>query len=123
MYKLIVFLAFTFCFTKADSQVVIASKNFPESSVLAELIAQTIAQNTDLTVERKYGLGGTLICYEALKSGEIDIYPEYTGTALTALLKIPYSRQKPDKVLSIVREKLEEKDLSVGPLFGFNNTY
>ncbi len=123
MRKLILILFCVFCVTSMRSQVVVASKNFPESSVLAELMAQTIEQNTGLDVERKFGLGGTLICYEALKSGEIDIYPEYTGTALTAILKLPYGGKNPDEVLQIVREKLKEEQLRVAPIFGFNNTY
>lgn len=123
MRKLLLLFALVLALAETKGQVVVASKNFPESSVLAELIAQTIEQNTELTVERKFGLGGTLICYEALKGGEIDIYPEYTGTALTAILKIPYRGKDSDEVLSIVRDKLEENQLHVGPLFGFNNTY
>ncbi len=66
----------------------VGSKKFPESRLLAEISAQLVENKSDLQVERRLGLGGTLICFEAIKQGEIDIYPEYTGTGLTAILKM-----------------------------------
>jgi osmoprotectant transport system substrate-binding protein len=66
---------------------VVASKNFTEQLVLGELIAQQLERG-GLSVERKLNLGGTLLAHQALLSGGIDLYPEYTGTALTAVLKI-----------------------------------
>jgi len=72
----------------ADGMTVrIGTKNFTEQLILGELMAQLIEAHTDLRVERRFNLGGTMICHGALKSGEIDVYPEYTGTALTAILK------------------------------------
>ena len=67
--------------------VVIASKAFTESWVLAELYAQAIERWTDLPVERRFHLGGTLICFHALQNGGVDLYPEYSGTAWLAILK------------------------------------
>ena len=58
----------------------IGAKNFTESAVLAELMAQTIEAHTNLKVERRVGLGGTMICWAALKAGEIDIYAEFIAT-------------------------------------------
>ena len=71
---------------RAD-RVVVGSKNFTEQIVLAEILAQQIERRTGLTVDRKLNLGGTLICHQALVAGQIDLYPEYTGTAFTAILK------------------------------------
>ncbi len=65
----------------------VASKNFTEQLVLGEIIAQQIESKTHLPVERRFYLAGTYICHQAILAGRIDIYPEYTGTALTAILK------------------------------------
>ena len=75
---------------RAD-RIVIGSKNFTEQLVLGEIIAQQIENKTHLTVERRFYLAGTYICHQAILGGRIDIYPEYTGTALTAILKAPPS--------------------------------
>ncbi|MEW6737794.1 MAG: glycine betaine ABC transporter substrate-binding protein, partial [Acidobacteriota bacterium] len=90
MYRLVlslilIGLLITSC-SKDRSNIVIGSKNFTESIILAELLAQQIEALTGQTVVRKFNLGGTLICHQALTAGELDIYPEYTGTALTAVL-------------------------------------
>ena len=69
----------------SDAEVVFVAPEYRDK--LAEIMAQCIEAQTELEVERKFGLGGTLICFEALKSGEIDIYPEYTGTITSAILK------------------------------------
>ena len=66
----------------------VGSKNFGESYLLAEIAAQVL-EAKGFDVKRQLGLGGTLICYEALKNGEIDLYPEYTGTLSQAVLKLP----------------------------------
>ena len=68
-------------------RVVVGSKNFTEQVVLGEILAQQIERRLTVPVERKLNLGGTLVAHEALVKGEIDLYPEYTGTALTAILK------------------------------------
>ena len=64
----------------------IASKNFTEQILLGEIMAQLIEEHTDLAVERRFNLGGTMICHGALARGEIDLYAEYTGTGLMAVL-------------------------------------
>ena len=71
--------------------VVVGSKNFTEQVVLGEIIAQHIENRLHLSVDRRLNLGGTLLAHQALVSGEIDLYPEYTGTALAAILKEPAS--------------------------------
>jgi osmoprotectant transport system permease protein len=69
-----------------QAQIVVGSKNFAENRFLAELFAQTIEHQTALTVQRRLGLAGTQVCFEALRSGAIDLYPEYTGTGLVTIL-------------------------------------
>lgn len=102
----------------------IGSKNFTEQLILAEMMAQRIEAATDLKVERRFNLGGTMICHEALVSGEIDMYPEYTGTALTAILDYQRRPGEPGEVYDIVSgEYLKRFGLRWLRPFGFNNTY
>src|ERR1700690_1642521 len=75
------------CSPARSDHIVIGSKNFTESLILGELIAQQIESQTSLKVERRFYLAGTYICHQAVLAGRIDIYPEYTGTALSAILK------------------------------------
>ena len=75
------------CSPSHSDRIVIGSKNFTESFILGELMAQQIEAHTNLKVERRFYLAGTYICHQAVLAGRIDIYPEYTGTALTAILK------------------------------------
>jgi osmoprotectant transport system permease protein len=70
----------------AADRVVIGSKNFEESRLLAEMFAQLLESRTGLQVERRLGLAGTQVCFEALRTGAIDVYPEYTGTGLVSIL-------------------------------------
>ena len=94
----------------------IGSKAFTESHILAELMAQLL-ESQSFTVERKLGLGGTLIAYQALKEGAIDLYPEYTGTLSQAILKQPGLS---DAELSAA---LNKEQLKLTTYFGFNNSY
>ena len=76
---------------QADKQtIVVASKNFNESYLLSEMLSQML-EAKGYEVERKFGLGGTLVCYEALRNGEIDLYPEYSGTLGRGYQSIPVS--------------------------------
>jgi osmoprotectant transport system permease protein len=70
----------------STGRVVVGSKNFEESRLLGEMFAQLIEARTGLSAERRLGLAGTQVCFEALKSGAIDVYPEYTGTGLVSIL-------------------------------------
>jgi glycine betaine/choline ABC-type transport system substrate-binding protein len=99
----------------------VGSKNFTEQVILGELLAQTIERQTGLIVERRLNLGGTLVCDEALRRGDIDVYVEYTGTALTALFNEPVGQ--PSQVLPRVRELYASRGLTVLPSLGFNNTF
>ena len=103
--------------------VVIGTKNFTEQLILGELMAQMIEARTSLKVERRFNLGGTMICHGALLTGEIDLYAEYTGTGLTAILKEPVIAD-PEASLRHVRNVYAERfKISWLKPFGFNNTY
>lgn len=104
-------------------RIVIGAKNFTESDLLAEIVAQQIERRTGLPVERRLHLGGTFVCHQALVSGEIDGYVEYSGTALTAVLeRAPL--QDPDSVLRMVRAEYADRFALVwGEPLGFDNTF
>src|SRR5579864_3397512 len=78
---------FLFSCSSSSDQIIIGSKNFTESLILGELMAQQIEAHTHLKVERRFYLAGTYICHQAMLAGRIDIYPAYTATALSAILK------------------------------------
>jgi osmoprotectant transport system substrate-binding protein len=85
----------------------IGSKNFTESLILGEVYALSL-EKAGYKVERKLNLGGTLVAHEALKSGDIDMYPEYTGTGLINILKLP-AKSEPKEVYDIVSKNYKEK--------------
>lgn len=98
--------------------VVVGSKHFNEGYLLAEIIAQLL-EDRGLQVERKFGLGGTLVCFEALKHGAIDVYPEYSGTLEQAILKLP-RRVSYQELQEVLRRRF---NMHLLDSFGFNNTY
>ncbi|WP_141722884.1 glycine betaine ABC transporter substrate-binding protein [Cellulosilyticum sp. I15G10I2] len=106
-----------------SKKVVIGSKDFSENIVLAEIMAQLIENDTTIQVERKLNMGGTFVNFEAIKNGGIDIYPEYTGTGLTAQLKMDVINDA-DQVYEIVKSEFDSQFgvTWLDPL-GFNNTY
>jgi osmoprotectant transport system permease protein len=108
--------------TKASGAIVVGSKNFTEQLLLGELVAQTIERETGLTVDRRLNLGGTLICDRALLTGDIDVYVEYTGTALTAVFHQPVANDS-HGVYTTVRELYARSGRSLLPPLGFNNTF
>lgn len=100
----------------------VGSKNFTEQYILGELYAQAL-EAAGYPVERKLGLGGTLVAFEAIKSGEIDLYAEYTGTALSNILKETPSKD-PNEVLEKLKKGYKEKyDIDVLNRTDFNNTW
>ncbi len=104
-------------------RIVVGCKNFTEQIVLGELIAQQIENKTHLPVERRFYLGGTYIAHQGILAGRIDVYPEYTGTALTAVLKEP-ATSNPKAVYDRVKSEYERRfRLTLGPAFGFNDTF
>jgi len=111
------------CSPPRPDHPVIGAKNFTEQVVLAELLAQEIEAKSPLTVERRFYLAGSYICQQSMVAGRIDAYVEYTGTALTAILKQPVERD-PAKVLTTVRNLYQSKyQITVGPPLGFENTF
>src|SRR5271165_2310602 len=86
-----------------EPRVRVASKNFSEQLVLGEIVAQHLENRLHGHVSRKLDLGGTLLTQQAMVAGDIDVYPEYTGTALTAVLK-QKPLKDPRQVLTAVRQ-------------------
>src|SRR6266404_4356620 len=106
-----------------ENRIVVGSKNFTEQLILGEIISQQIEAKTHLAVERRFYLAGSYICHQAILGGRIDIYPEYTGTALTAILKQQPS-SNPEQVYNQVKtEYARQFNLEVGKTFGFNDTF
>lgn len=111
------------CGPARSDRIVIGSKNFTESLILGEIFAQQIEAHTNLKVERRFYLAGTYICHQAILAGRIDVYPEYTGTALTAILKQSVSSDQ-HEVYRGVRQEYERRfGLTLGPPLGFNDTF
>ncbi len=101
--------------------VVVGSKNFTEQVVLGEILAAWLEER-GFPVARRLNLGGTALCHQAVRAGQIDLYVEYTGTALTDILKRPV-RTDPAEVLRLVRDGYRPLGLEVGEPLGFNNTF
>ncbi len=101
--------------------VVVGSKNFTEQVILGELVAAHLEER-GFHVDRRLNLGGTALCHEAVRAGQLDLYVEYTGTALTDVLNEPVSSD-PYAVLHTVRAGYRRLGLSVGEPLGFNNTF
>ena len=105
------------------TSVVVGSKNLTEQTLLGEILAQYIERRLQLKVQRKLNLGGTLLAHQALVNGEIDLYPEYTGTALTAVLK-QKPIQDPSAALDTVTALYKSRwKLDWLPPLGFDNTF
>jgi osmoprotectant transport system permease protein len=103
--------------------IVVGSKNFAENRLLAEMFARLLEARTDLAVERRLNLAGTQVCFEALRTGAIDVYPEYTGTGLVTILRESTLR---DATATLNRVRLEFQarfDLWWLPPLGFENAY
>jgi osmoprotectant transport system permease protein len=108
-------------FRGGRADVIVGSKDFTESILLAETVAQMLeAQN--VTVDRRFDLGGNL-AHTALTVGQIDLYPEYTGTAFTAILKHPPVTDPKTVYDQVKREYAEEFKIEVSPPLGFENTF
>jgi len=111
------------CRAPSRPQLVVSSKFFTEQVVLAELLAQHIEARTGISVRRKSNLGGTLLVQKAMLSGDVDLYVEYTGTALTAVLS-----EKPEEDSAAVYQRVKEEDarrfgLEVTEPLGFANSF
>jgi len=111
------------CAPPRPDHPVIGAKNFTEQVVLGELLAQEIEAHSNLKVERRFYLAGSYICQQALVAGRIDAYVEYTGTALTAILKQPVDRD-PERVFETVQRLYASRyGVQVAQPLGFENTF
>lgn len=109
---------------QSTDTIVIGAKNFAESRLLAEIMAQRIEASTDLRVDRRFNLGGTTVVFTALRHGEIDLYAEYTGTAWRVQLQRSEPLHSPlHGYVSVQRGLAERWDLEVLPPLGFSNSY
>lgn len=114
-------VAFCGC-QRGSAPVRIGSKNFSEQVLLGEIVAQAL-EGKGVRVDRKLNLGGTFVCHKAIVAGELDLYPEYTGTAFTAILA-----KKPVSDPAAVRREVETEygkqwGLVWSPPLGFENTF
>jgi osmoprotectant transport system permease protein len=107
---------------RSNGAIVVGSKNFTEQVILGEVVAQTIERDTGLPVQRRLNLGGTLICDRALTTGDIDVYVEYTGTALTAVFHRPVTTSA-DAAYEDVRQQYARTGRTLLPALGFDNTF
>jgi len=105
------------------SGLVVGSKNFTEQLVLGELLAQYLGKFTALPIDKRFYLAGTYICHQALLSGRIDMYVEYTGTALVAILKQPPSSDHAAVFNTVKSQYASRFGLTVLPSLGFDNTF
>lgn len=120
MKRLIALALLLLCFVDAHGRtgIVVGSKRFNESYILAEIFCQLL-ESEGYTVERRFGLGGTLICYEAIRNGEVDVYPEYSGTLEQAILE-----SDRHMTYAALRKRLaDDYGLALLEPLGFNNTY
>ena len=108
--------------TRSPNTIVVGSKNFTEQLILGEIVAQTIERDTGLPVQRRLNLGGTLICDRALMTGDVDVYVEYTGTALTAIFHQPASKDAAT-VTAKVRDLYAASGRTLLPPLGYDNTF
>jgi glycine betaine/choline ABC-type transport system substrate-binding protein len=103
--------------------ITVGSKNFTEQLVLGEIAAQHLENRLKITVERRLNLGGTMLAHEAIVAGQIDLYPEYTGTALMSVLRLP-PEYEPGLVADRVRKEYERRFRLVWmPPLGFENGF
>ena len=122
-FLIVLLLVPTFACSVEREGLVIGSKNFSEQIILAEIMAQQIERHTDILIERRTNLGGTMVCHKALIAGQIDLYPEYTGTSFAVVLR-EKTISKPHVVYERVKTEYDMRfHVAVGQPFGFENTY
>jgi len=103
--------------------IVVGSKNFTEQLILGELVVQALEQACQPPVDGRFYLAGTYICQQAILAGRIDIYPEYTGTALAAVLKEKATGNSQEVYEEVKRQYRSRFGLEVLPPLGFNNSF
>ena len=108
----------------SQKKVVVASKNYTEQLILGNILSELIQEKTDLKVEEKFNLGGSQVTFNAIKSGAVDLYPEYLGTGYVSILDIKEPNSDKEEVYNIVKERFDEDyNIEVLNPLGFNNTY
>ncbi len=117
-----IFVLSTFA-AQSENSIVVGSKNFMENRLLAEMFAQLIEARSPVTVTRRLGLAGTQVCFEALKTGAIDLYPEYTGTGLVTILEKEPKGSARETLNKVRREFLVRWNLWWMTPLGFENSY
>ncbi len=107
-----------------SKSITVGSKNFDEQFILGEIYAQAL-EAAGFKVEKKLNLGSEQIAYRALKSGQVDAYPEYTGTSLTSFfdVKIDDVPKDPDEAYELAKEEYAKQDITALPRTQFENTY
>jgi osmoprotectant transport system substrate-binding protein len=106
-----------------ERPITVGSKNFTEQVILGEIVAQHLEHRLGRRIDRKLNLGGTMLAHQALVRGEIDLYPEYTGTALTTILKLPPTSD-PAAAMALVRAEYQTRfGIEWSDSLGFNNTF
>jgi osmoprotectant transport system substrate-binding protein len=129
MRRIAICLASLLCFAAAcgkpaQPHLTIGSKFFTEQVILAELLAQHIEARTNIHVERKTNLGGTLLVHKALLAGDLDLYVEYTGTALTAVLNESPGTDNSTAIYNRVKQQYAQRfNLELTEPLGFENTF
>lgn len=124
LYFLAALSVLSSCHSSAKPKIVIGSKFFTEQVILAELLAQHIEARTGITVERKTNLGGTLLVQKAMQTGDLDLYVEYTGTALTAVLNESPGSDASSTIYNRVQQAYAERfQMVVTEPLGFENTF
>jgi len=119
----VLLLGITGC-TQEDKKIVLASKPMSEQYIIAEMLSLLIESETDITVEKKLGIGGgTSNIHPGMLSGEIDLYPEYTGTGWLFVLKRDLIRDSGELYDAVKDEYAREYDIHWSGLYGFNNTF
>jgi osmoprotectant transport system substrate-binding protein len=116
-------LAFSACARRRQAHLAIGSKFFTEQAILAELLAQHIEARTGVHVDRKVNLGGTLLCHKALLAGDLDLYVEYTGTALTGVLNEAPVKDSQEAYQRVRQGYAQRFALEVTEPLGFENTF
>lgn len=109
--------------TKGQKVIRVAGKDFTEQHILVHLVSDLIEDRTDISVERKVNLGGTQVCFSALKSDDIDLYIDYSGTAYGDTLKYPPISDMEEVYNTVKSDFKEQFDIKVLKQMGFNNTY
>lgn len=124
LYLLVVLSLLSSCHSSTKPKITIGSKFFTEQVILAELLAQHIEARTGISVERKTNLGGTLLVQKAMQSGGLDLYVEYTGTALTAVLNESPGSDSSTAIYNRVKQAYAQRfQMEVTEPLGFENTF